>query len=61
MILDIEDKNLEVIIKIRHDIHAHPEISGKEFRTTELIRDFVKSLDHVEEIPMPIDTGGVFK
>ncbi|MDD7044918.1 MAG: hypothetical protein PUI05_05670 [Peptoniphilaceae bacterium] len=52
---------MEEIIKIRHDIHAHPEISGKEFRTTELIRDFVKSLDHVVEIPMPIDTGGVFK
>ncbi|WP_243342513.1 M20 family metallopeptidase [Anaerococcus sp. AGMB09787] len=61
MILEIEDKDLEEIINIRHDIHAHPEISGKEIRTTELIKDFAKSLDHIEEVSIPIASGAVFR
>lgn len=29
------------LLSIRHDIHTHPELSGKEYRTAEIIRHFL--------------------
>ena len=45
------------IISLRRDIHEHPELSFKEFRTTELIVDYLKS--HGIEVNRPTPTGAV--
>lgn len=55
--IKISEKSLEEIIKIRHDIHRHPEISEKEFRTTKIIREFLEKIDEIEIIDFPIETG----
>ncbi len=45
------------LISIRRDIHEHPELSFKEFRTTELIVDYLKNLGI--EVSRPTPTGAV--
>lgn len=55
--IKISEESLEEIIKIRHDIHRHPEISEKEFRTTKIIREFLEKIDGIEIIDFPIETG----
>lgn len=55
--LEISKEDLEEIIKIRHDIHMHPEVSENEFRTTKIIRDFLEKIDGIEIIDFPIETG----
>lgn len=55
--LEISEESLGEIIKIRHDIHRHPEISEKEFRTTKIIREFLEKIDEIEIIDFPIETG----
>ncbi len=45
-------------ISIRRDIHMHPEIGRKEFRTTKLIIDKLKNFG-VDEIITPMETGAV--
>ncbi|MDD7305002.1 MAG: M20 family metallopeptidase [Peptoniphilaceae bacterium] len=61
MILRIEDKDLDEIIKIRHKLHENPEISGEEYQTTNLLKNFVKSFPDVEIIDFSLKTGLVFK
>ena len=39
-ILDVESK----VIEWRRDLHAHPELSNREFRTSKVISDHLKSL-----------------
>ena len=46
------------VVKIRRDIHAHPELGGREFRTSELIRNKLSELG-VDEIQSPTDTSVV--
>ena len=57
MNLKLSDRDLEEIIEIRHRIHMHPEVSGKEYRTTKIIREFLEKLEGVEIIDFPIETG----
>lgn len=57
MTINIDEKDLEEIIKIRHDLHEHPEISGEEYRTTEVIKNFVEKFEDIEIINFPIKTG----
>ena len=40
-IIDIEDK----LISWRHDIHKHPELSNREFRTSKVIANHLKGLN----------------
>ncbi|MGO3018075.1 MAG: M20 metallopeptidase family protein [Anaerococcus sp.] len=61
MTLRISEKDLEEIINIRHDLHQNPEISGEEYRTTEVLRNFVERYDCIEKINLPIKTGLIFK
>ena len=46
------------MIKLRHDLHAHPELAFQEFRTTKVITDRLASLDF-EIRPCPTKTGAV--
>jgi amidohydrolase len=47
-----------VIQDIRRDIHAHPELSYKEFRTSAIIHDYLKGLG-IEPEPPFLETGVV--
>lgn len=46
------------IIEIRRDIHRHPEIGRKEFRTTALIKEKLQEYG-VDEIKSLMPTGAV--
>ncbi|MGC2175488.1 MAG: M20 family metallopeptidase [Acidimicrobiales bacterium] len=48
----------EPMVELRHDLHAHPELAFQEFRTTQLIKDRLASLDF-EIRPCPTNTGAV--
>ena len=43
----------------RHDLHQHPELSGKEYRTTERIRAFLSTLKECRMIDIAAKTGVV--
>ncbi|HWD96389.1 MAG TPA: M20 family metallopeptidase [Acidimicrobiales bacterium] len=46
------------MIDLRHDLHAHPELAFGEFRTTQVIKDRLASLDF-EIRACPTETGAV--
>jgi amidohydrolase len=46
------------MVEIRHDLHAHPELSFAEYRTTEVIRDRLVALGWALD-SCPTDTGAV--
>jgi len=41
---------IKEIIKLRHDLHKHPEVSNKEFKTSERIVNFMQNLNPDEII-----------
>ena len=47
----------EKILAFKRDLHMHPELSGKEERTTEKIREFLSEIPSVEILPLPVKTG----
>ena len=47
----------EEILRIKRDLHMHPELSKKEFRTTGLIRAFLEKLPGVEILDTGTPTG----
>lgn len=57
-LLSAIEKIMPEIIDIRRDIHKHPEIGRKEFRTTELIKKKLEEFG-VDEILSPMPTGAV--
>ena len=36
---------MEKVVEWRHDIHQHPELSNREFRTAKKVADHLRSLD----------------
>ena len=46
----------EKLAKIRHHIHAHPEVSENEVATTAYIKDYLKKLG-IEPLDYPLKTG----
>lgn len=57
-IYDEIKKHSDTFEAIREDIHSNPELSFKEFRTTEIIRNFCKDLG-LEIVDIGMDTGVV--
>ena len=47
------------IIDFRHDMHMHPELSHREFRTTDKIKAFLASLEGIEILELHKETTGV--
>ena len=47
----MNDEELAQVIALRHDLHAHPELSGKEVRTRRVLMDFVKQNSDFEVVP----------
>jgi len=50
------DALIDDVIKIRRDIHAHPEIGHEEYRTTGLIVDLLEQWNLVAKV-LPVGTG----
>ena len=57
-LLKAVEEMMPEIIEIRRDIHKHPEIGRKEFRTTALIKEKLKEYG-VDEIKSLMPTGAV--
>ena len=47
------------IIDFRHDMHMHPELSHREFRTSDNIKAFLASLEGIEILELYKETTGV--
>ena len=47
------------LTEIRRDLHRHPELGFKEFRTTAKIKEVLSSLPGVEILPLKMETGVV--
>ncbi len=43
-------ENLYLIMKLRHELHAHAEISGQEFHTKKILMDFISSYTRLEVV-----------
>lgn len=56
--LDMSRAILDEVVEIRRDIHRHPEIGHKEYRTTQLILDKLNEYG-VDFIERPLETGAV--
>jgi amidohydrolase len=54
------DAQFDAAVDVRRDLHAHPELSHKETRTTALVRDRLRALG-LTELPCPTPTGAVFR
>ena len=50
-------EEIGVLTAFRHDLHRNPELSGKEYRTTEKIREFLSTLPGCSIISLPVKTG----
>ena len=53
----LTEEDYEILKEIRHDLHRHPELSKKEVRTTEKIREFLEKLPGCRILDLPIQTG----
>ncbi len=52
------DRARDAMVALRHDLHAHPELSFAEHRTTAVIRDRLTELGW-KVAPSPTDTGAI--
>lgn len=43
---------------LRHDLHRHPETAFNEYRTTEVIRRFLSSMEHVDILNASLGLNG---
>ena len=57
MNIALTKEEYESILRIKRDLHMHPELSGEEVRTTQVIRDFLKGIPGVELLDLPVKTG----
>lgn len=46
-----------MLTQFRHDLHQNPELSGREYRTTEKIRAFLSGIPDCEIIDLSVKTG----
>ncbi len=56
MIIDVQDKDYQEVVQIRHEIHQNPELGHTEVQTTKVIRDYLEKIG-VEILPYPLKTG----
>ena len=52
-------EEFEKAVALRHDLHMNPELSRKEYRTSEKIREFLEGLPGCTVLSLPVDTGVV--
>ena len=52
-------EDIQMLTAFRHDLHQHPELSGKEYRTTARIREFLSALPGCRILDLQVKTGVV--
>ncbi len=57
MIHSLTDDDIRMLTQFRHDLHQNPELSGREYRTTEKIRAFLSGIPDCEIIDLSVKTG----
>lgn len=57
----LTQQEYNTILALRRDLHMHPELSGREYRTTGTLRNFMAALPDFREIPLPVETGLVMR
>ncbi len=59
--MDMKLTNSEInrMLDFRHEMHMNPELSHKEFRTTENIKSFLRTLPGIEILPLRKEITGV--
>ena len=55
----LKNEDIQLITAFRHDLHQHPELSGKEYRTCGKIREFLSALPGCRILDLPVETGVV--
>lgn len=53
----LTQSEVQRILAFKRDLHMHPELSLKEFRTTEKIKAFLESIPSCRILPLPVETG----
>lgn len=53
------DRVLPEIVSLRHDLHAHPELSFKEYNTARKVRDILGRLPNIRVLPPLLETDVV--
>ena len=53
----LTEKEYEIILNIKRDLHMHPEVAHDEFRTTKAIREALERIQGVEFIEWQPRTG----
>ena len=53
----LTEKEYEIILNIKRDLHMHPEVAHDEFRTTKAIREALERIQGVEFIEWQLETG----
>ena len=43
-----DEQRLELAVRLRHALHAHPELSGREFWTRQTLMDFLRAHTRLE-------------
>ena len=54
---DLTSEEYNRILDFKRDLHAHPELSRNEVRTTQKIKEFLANIPSVEILPLPLKTG----
>ena len=52
----MSDVFYQKLIAVRHYIHQHPEVSEKEYETTDYIKSYLRELG-IEPLNYPLKTG----
>ena len=60
-IKELASKYANEFIEIRHHLHAHPELSFKEFKTSEFVQDKLKSWNIEYEVMATTGVVGIIK
>lgn len=46
----MSDERLDLAVQLRHALHAHPELSGREFWTRQTLMDFLRAHTRLEVV-----------
>ena len=53
----LSQEEIRKLKAFKDELHAHPELSHKEYETTKKIRAFLRDIEGVEEVDLGLETG----
>lgn len=57
MDLRLTEKEYNEALELKRDLHMHPELSNKEFKTTEKLKKLLSALPGLKLLPLDTETG----